>query len=153
VRVFGSKNLSDVNRQIPMILYANHSYWWDGFWSQLCNEAFLNQNLFIIIEYKQLIRYQFFRKLGAFSIVRENPKEAIQTINYAVECLLSPSQIPNGLWIFPQGAIEPIEKRPLNFFNGTAKIVEKILQKRRFTRSNNPIDMILLCRNREMFTR
>jgi len=115
---------------IPVIFYGNHAYWWDGFWSQLCTELYFRQNLFIIIEYAQLVRHQFFTRLGAFSIDRSNARSAIGTLDYACECLLSASARQNALWIFPQGQIEHVDKRPLVFFRGTAGIVERVLKKR-----------------------
>jgi chlorobactene lauroyltransferase len=113
----------------PVVFYFNHSYWWDGFWSQLLTEAYFNQNLYIMIEHRQLVRYQFFRRLGAFSIVRENPREALASIRYAAEKLSEPSAKQNALWIFPQGVIEHIDHRPIQFFNGTAKIIEQVLER------------------------
>lgn len=130
VYTFGTDALKGMDLNVPIIFYANHAYWWDGFWSQLCTEAYFRQNLYIIIEYKQLVRYQFFTRLGAFSIVRENPREAIETINYAVELLTTPSEKQNALWIFPQGAIEHIDKRPLKFYSGTATIAKRVAEKR-----------------------
>jgi chlorobactene lauroyltransferase len=129
VRVKGARSLASLNLQTPIVFYLNHAYWWDGFWSQLLTEAYFTQNLYIIIEYKQLVRYQFFTRLGAFSIVRENPREAIQTIQYATEKLTEPSPKQNALWIFPQGVIEHIDKRPMKFFSGAAKIVEQVLER------------------------
>ncbi len=129
VRVIGVRALQTMRLDIPIIFYCNHAYWWDGFWTQLCTEAYFKQNLYIIIEYKQLVRYQFFTRLGAFSIVRENPREALETINYAVEKLTEPSEKQNALWIFPQGIIEHVDKRPIVFFNGAAKIAERVLEK------------------------
>ncbi len=129
VRVKGARNLASMNLQTPVVFYLNHAYWWDGFWSQLLTETYFHQNLYIIIEYKQLVRYQFFTRLGAFSIVRENPREAIKTIQYATEKLTEPSPKQNALWIFPQGVIEHIDKRPIKFFSGTAKIAEQVLER------------------------
>lgn len=131
VRTVGTSALQTMNLATPIIFYCNHAYWWDGFWTQLCTEAYFKQNLYIIIEYKQLVRYQFFTRLGAFSIVRDNPRQAIESIHYAVERLLEPSEKQNALWIFPQGVIEHIDKRPLRFYTGTAKIVEKIVMQNR----------------------
>jgi chlorobactene lauroyltransferase len=129
VRVKGARSLRSMNLQTPVIFYLNHAYWWDGFWSQLLTETYFHQNLYIIIEYKQLVRYQFFTRLGAFSIVRENPREAIKTIQYATEKLIEPSDKQNALWIFPQGVIEHIDKRPIKFFSGAAKIAEQVLER------------------------
>jgi chlorobactene lauroyltransferase len=122
--------LPEMELDIPVIFYGNHAYWWDGFWSQLCTERWFRQNLYIIIEYAQLVKHQFFTRLGAFSIDRSNARSAIETLNYAAECLTTPSARQNALWIFPQGQIEHVDKRPLLFFRGTAGIVERVLKTR-----------------------
>lgn len=114
---------------VPVIFYGNHAYWWDGFWSQLCTERYFSQNLFIIIEQPQLEKHRFFTRLGAFSIDRNNPRSAVRTLDYAASCLLSPSERQNALWIFPQGKIEHVDKRPLLFFRGTAGIADRVLKK------------------------
>jgi len=129
LRVFMEPGVPEMETGIPVIFYGNHAYWWDGFWSQLCTEEFFRQNLHIIIEYEQLSRHRFFTRLGAFSLDRTNARSALQTLDYAAECLTSPSERQNALWIFPQGRIEHIDKRPLFFFNGTAGIVSRVLQK------------------------
>lgn len=112
---------------VPVIFYCNHAYWWDGFWSQLCTEHYFRQNLFIIIERPQLEKHRFFTRVGAFSIDRNNARSAIQTLDYAAACLLGPSDRQNALWIFPQGLIEHVDKRPLVFFRGTARIADHVL--------------------------
>jgi chlorobactene lauroyltransferase len=122
--------LPEMEPGIPVIFYGNHAYWWDGFWSQLCTELYFRQNLFIIIEYTQLVKHRFFTRLGAFSIDRSNARSAVGTLDYASRCLLSSSERQNALWIFPQGQIEHVDKRPLVFFRGTAGIAERVLNKR-----------------------
>jgi chlorobactene lauroyltransferase len=112
----------------PVVFYANHAYWWDGFWSQLCTEEFFHQNLHIIIEFQQLQKHRFFTRIGAFSLDRSHPRSAIATIHYAAELLTTASERQNALWIFPQGQIEPVDKRPLFFFKGTASIVSHVLE-------------------------
>ena len=129
-RVQMPPELPEMELDIPVIFYGNHAYWWDGFWSQLCTERWFRQNLYIIIEYTQLVKHQFFTRLGAFSIDRSNARSAIETLNYAAECLTTPSARQNALWIFPQGQIEHVDKRPLLFFRGTAGIVERVLKTR-----------------------
>ena len=113
----------------PVIFYCNHAYWWDGFWSQLCTEAFFKQNLYIIIEYQQLAKHRFFTRLGAFSIDRSRPKSAVRTLDYAAECLTAKSPNQNALWVFPQGRIEHVDKQPIRFFNGTSSIISRVLQR------------------------
>jgi len=129
LRVQMPPGLPEMDTSIPVIFYGNHAYWWDGFWSQLCTELYFRQNLYIIIEYPQLLKHQFFTRLGAFSIDRSNARSAIATLDYASERLLSPSDKQNALWIFPQGKIEHVDKRPIQFFRGTAGIADRVLKK------------------------
>ncbi len=76
------------------------------------------------MEEKQLRNLFLFRKLGAFSVVRENPRQAVKSLNYAVNLLKEkPSRT---LWIFPQGEILPNDLRPLHFYNGLARIIERV---------------------------
>ena len=128
VRVFMQSGVQEMEHGIPVVFYANHSCWWDGFWSQLCTEELFHQNLHIIIEFKQLQKHRFFTRIGAFSLDRSHPRSAIQTIHYAAELLTAKSERQNALWIFPQGRIESIDKRPLFFFKGTASIVSRVLE-------------------------
>jgi len=111
----------DVN--IPLIIYCNHSSWWDGLVAfQISIETALDS--FVMMEEKQLKQLFLFRKLGAFSVVREKPSEAFKSVIYAAKLLKENSN--RTLWIFPQGEILPNDLRPIRFFNGLAKIIEKV---------------------------
>jgi chlorobactene lauroyltransferase len=127
LRVQMPPGLPSMDPGVPVIFYCNHAYWWDGFWSQLCTERYFRQNLFILIERPQLEKHRFFTRVGAFSIDRNNARSAIRTLDYAAGCLVGPSDRQNALWIFPQGVIEHVDKRPLLFFRGTAGIVDRVL--------------------------
>lgn len=122
LRVQGIENLENRNPNLPLVLYVNHSSWWDGLVAfEIGRATRLDQ--FVMMEEKQLKRLFLFRRLGAFSVVRENPREAVRSVNYAVEILM---EKPNrALWIFPQGEILPNDTRPLRFYQGLARIVEK----------------------------
>jgi len=126
-RKFHSVNISGIenfkNLTLPTLIYVNHSSWWDGLIAFQISR-FLNLNSFIMMEEKQLKNLQIFRRLGAFSIVRENSREAFQSIEYAAKILHANSR--NTLWIFPQGKISPNDLRPFKFYNGLSHIVKKI---------------------------
>lgn len=107
----------------PQIIYANHSSWWDGLIAFEISRL-TKADGFVMMEEKHLKKLFLFQRLGAFSVVRENPRQAIQSINYAA-ALLKDSP-PRTVWIFPQGEILPNDARPLHFFRGLARIVEKI---------------------------
>jgi 1-acyl-sn-glycerol-3-phosphate acyltransferase len=122
LKVEGIENLQNRKSDLPLVLYANHSSWWDGLFAfEIGRAAGLDQ--FVMMEEKQLKQLYLFRRLGAFSVVRENPRAALRSINYAVEIL---KETPNrALWIFPQGEILPNDAKPLQFYSGLARIIEK----------------------------
>ena len=122
LEIGGIENLIERDKSLPLVLYANHSSWWDGLVAfEIGRRAKLDQ--FVMMEEKQLRQLFLFRLLGAFGVERENQRAAAQTVRYAVKTL---NAAPNrALWIFPQGAIAPNERRPLEFFDGAAHIVKK----------------------------
>lgn len=122
LKVQGIENLQDRNSDLPLVLYANHSSWWDGLMAfEIGRAAGLDQ--FLMMEEKQLKQLFLFRRLGAFSVVRENPRESVRSINYAARIL---KEKPNrAVWIFPQGEILLNDARPLRFYGGLARILEK----------------------------
>ena len=123
LRVCGLEYLTAKNSQMPLIIYANHSSWWDGIVAYEISQA-ANLDFFVMMEEKQLKNLFLFRKLGAFSVVRENLRSAIESLHYAANLLKTDSR--RTLWIFPQGEILPNDTRPLRFYRGFAKIAEKV---------------------------
>lgn len=124
VRVAGFERLcrrATMEVRVPLVLYANHSSAWDGLVPfQIVRSAELDG--FALMEEKQLRRFRFLRKLGAFSVARENPREALKSVNYAANLLRGTN---NVLLIFPQGVTLPNDARPLKFYNGLARIIEQ----------------------------
>lgn len=108
---------------LPLIIYVNHSAWWDGLVAfEISRRAQLDS--FIMMEEKHLKKLFLFRRLGAFSVVREKPRRAIESIDYAAALLRENPH--RTVWIFPQGEILPGERRPLRFFGGLSKVVGKV---------------------------
>ncbi len=121
-QVSGLNFLTARDTNFPLIIYANHSSWWDGLVAfEIAGEAKLDA--FVMMEEKQLRKLRLFRRLGAFSVVREKPREAMQSIKYAAQVLRKDSN--RAIWIFPQGEILPNDVRPFDFYNGLSKIIEK----------------------------
>ena len=122
-QISGLDSLKNKDEKLPLIIYANHSSWWDGLVFLEILRKFDFEN-YVMMEEKQLRKLFFFRWLGAFSVVRENPREAVKSINYAAHLL---SENANRiLLIFPQAQILPNDVRPLQFYQGLSRIVEKI---------------------------
>ncbi len=122
-RVSNLNYLKDTAEQMPLIIYANHSSWWDGLIFLEILRRFDNEN-YVMMEEKQLRKLFFFRWLGAFSVVRENRREAIKSVTYAANLLSE--KFNRTLLIFPQGEILPNDVRPLQFYQGLARVIERV---------------------------
>lgn len=123
LQVSGLDFLNARYKNFPLVIYANHSSWWDGLVAfEISRRAKLDS--FLMMEERQLRKLQFFRLLGAFSVVREKPREAMKSLRYAAEILQKNPK--RALWVFPQGEILPNDIRPLGFYNGLSKIIEKV---------------------------
>ncbi len=110
-------------RKAPLLIYANHSSWWDGLVAfEISRRAALDA--FVMMEERHLKKLFLFRRLGAFSVVRENPRRAVESIRYAADVLNKNPK--RAVWIFPQGEILPNDARPIFFYNGLARINEKV---------------------------
>lgn len=122
INLTGSENLKLINNSLPVILYANHSNWWDGFIAYLLTNRTLKKDDYLMMDIEQMKKYSFFKYIGAFSVNRNIPAEAVRSLNYAAKMLSNSNKY---LWIFPQGEMFPQDKRPLKFYSGITKITEK----------------------------
>jgi len=123
LRVAGLDHLREWSRgDAPLVLYANHSSWWDGLIVfQIGYACRLEQ--YAMMEERQLREYPLFRRLGAFSVVRERPLQAARSIVYAGDLLRDSAR---ALWIFPQGTTQPNDARPLKLYSGAANIIARL---------------------------
>jgi 1-acyl-sn-glycerol-3-phosphate acyltransferase len=121
LQVLNSANFAESTSTIPLIIYLNHSSWWDGLVAFELSRK-LKLDSFIMMEEKNLKRFSFFRKIGAFSIDRDNRRSSIKSLDYIVDLL---ENKPNSaLWIFPQGEILHNDVRPLVFYNGIHELLK-----------------------------
>jgi chlorobactene lauroyltransferase len=123
VHVGGLDNIGRLDRRVPIIVCSNHSSWWDAMLAFILARQVLHLEMFAMMEEKQLARYTFFRLIGAFSVVRESPRAAVESMRYAASLLKKPNV---GLWIFPQGMMLPNDVRPLRFYQGAARIAQMV---------------------------
>jgi 1-acyl-sn-glycerol-3-phosphate acyltransferase len=120
LRSFGP--LPDPDRG-PVLLYLNHSSWWDGYLMYVIHRVVLGGRFdaHLLMEERQLRAYRFFTWSGAFSINRHNLAETRRSIAYAAG-LLRGGRRPRALFVFPQGKIVPADRRPLVTYPGVARI-------------------------------
>lgn len=77
------------------------------------------------MEDKQMIKYPFFRKLGAFSVNLENKRSVIRSLRYALSSLEKPRA---ALYIYPEGTITPASQQKPDFQQGLAWLAQKTKQ-------------------------
>lgn len=86
-----------------VLLYANHTSFWDGFVAaQLCEAA--GWDGYCLMEEENLSRYRFLARLGAFSIRRGDALSALESLRYACRLLERPGR---AVLIFPEGELRP----------------------------------------------
>ncbi|MBK8811461.1 MAG: lysophospholipid acyltransferase family protein [Acidobacteria bacterium] len=122
LRVRNLQSLAD--NELPTIVYANHSSWWDGL---VCYELFkrADSDMFVMMEQENLRRYPLFRKLGAFSVDRNNARSALASIEYAAK--VAKQKPRRAILIFPQGKILHSRSRPFEFESGIVRLVERLV--------------------------
>ena len=119
MKIKGKDNLTNANKDFPCIFYAPHSNWWDGLVGyNLCRRV-LNKKINIMVE--ELNRFPILSLVGAFSVNKSSPQEAMKALKYSVEVLKDKKKV---IWIFPQGIINPPNARPFNFQTGLTYIAQ-----------------------------
>ena len=103
------------------LFLANHSCWWDLFLVHFLNES-IPVDGFGMMEHFNMLRFGFFRRIGAFSVDRTDPASVRASLEYAAGLLRAPR---SGVWIFPQGKIESNDARPLKFQSGVRALVRR----------------------------
>lgn len=114
----------DPVHQGPVIYIANHSSWWDGLLFFYLTQQKSVLSHYVLMNEEGLKQYPFFRRLGAFSINRNQPKEVIRSLHYSEKLMRQ----ANPVWLFPQGEIQNQEIRPLQFQTGIGYLLERFEQ-------------------------
>ncbi len=118
---------------LPLVAAANHPSWWDGYLALLLSRHF-GLRRFLMMDAAQLRRYRFFAWAGCFGVAREDPRDVARAVAYAADRL---TQGDNPLlWMFPQAAIAPADRRPVAVHGGAAQII------RRAARRGTPVGVV-----------
>ena len=109
----------------PLIIYPNHPSWWDGYMCFLLTRKVLDGRFeaYLMMEEPELRRYRFFSWAGCFSVDRANPRSSARSVAYISRLLAE--RRARALVIFPQGAIVPNDRRPLDVYSGVARIARR----------------------------
>lgn len=112
------KNVSQI------LVTPNHFSWWDGFFIDYILRKETNYKIKLMMLEEQLKQYWFFRYVGAFSINIENKISIKNSMNYTVKLM---NKKENCVVVYPQGKIEPFQKRPLDIKEGIKLILKNKL--------------------------
>lgn len=107
------------DRNLPVILVANHISWWDGFWAMYLNMKVFHRLFFFMMLEEQLEKNSFFKLTGGYP-VRKGSKSIIDSINYTRHLL---SECRNLVMIFPQGELSSLYRESFEFNRGIERIL------------------------------
>lgn len=105
----------DIPDDRRLLITPNHFSWWDGFFVDYLCSRFLKRQIYVMMLEQQLQRYWFFKKFGAYSIDPGNRTSVMETMQYTLEILM---QASNFVVFFPQGVLEPYDRRPIMLKRG-----------------------------------
>ncbi|NMO97055.1 lysophospholipid acyltransferase family protein [Paenibacillus lemnae] len=115
----GSLDPMELDR--PILYMMNHSSWWDGLLAYHVLRTLSSGDHYFMMDERQLSRYRFFQKLGAFSIQKDSARGIIKSLDYASKLLDEDKRV----WIYPQGDIYHADVRPLVFQPGIGYLLSR----------------------------
>jgi 1-acyl-sn-glycerol-3-phosphate acyltransferase len=124
VRVSGPERLVAAGAgDRPLIVYANHSSWWDPMVQVLLGAELLAQRRhYAPMDAAALERYSIFKQLGVFGVEMKTARGAAQFLRTGLAVLES----GGVLWITPQGRFADVRDRPLGFKPGLAALAGRV---------------------------
>lgn len=96
------------------LVYCNHTSWWDGFVIHALAEC-AGWDTYCLMEEKNLERYRFLTRIGAFSVHPGKAGSALASLRYARGLL---QEKRATVVLFPEGEIRPFGEAPLRFQRG-----------------------------------
>ncbi len=106
----------------PLIVYANHSSWWDPMVSILLAQALSpKRRHYAPMDASALKRYPILRKLGIFPVEISSARGAAQFLRTSQAILAS----GGVLWITPQGRFADPREHPLLFKSGLGALATR----------------------------
>ena len=107
----------------PLIVYANHSSWWDPMVSiLLAAELMPERRHYAPMDAAALERYGILKRLGIFPVEMKTARGAVQFLRTG-EAILNDGGV---LWVTPQGRFCDPRERPLEFKPGMAALAARV---------------------------
>lgn len=107
----------------PIIIYGNHSSWWDPMLVVLLGELLMpERNHFAPMDERALEQYPILKKLGIFPVEMATPRGAARFLGTA-EAILNDGGV---LWLTPQGRFADPRNFPLAFKPGLGALALRL---------------------------
>jgi 1-acyl-sn-glycerol-3-phosphate acyltransferase len=109
--------------QGPLIVYANHSSWWDPMVSVLLAQTLLpGRAHYAPMDAAALARYPILRRIGIFPVEMTSARGAAQFLRTSQAILASGGVV----WITPQGRFSDPRETPLEFKPGLGALATRV---------------------------
>jgi 1-acyl-sn-glycerol-3-phosphate acyltransferase len=106
----------------PIVVYSNHSSWWDAAIYILAADRLLPRcESYAPIDAQMLERYGVFGRIGAFGIDLHSARGATEFLTASADILSQPHR---ALWLTAQGRFSDARERPLRVKPGVARLPE-----------------------------
>lgn len=106
-----------------LIIYANHSSWWDPMVSVLLGEKLMGRREhYAPMDAVSLERYKVLKQIGIFGVDMNSARGAARFIRGSLAVL----RRGGVLWVTPQGRFVDARQRPLEFKPGLAAVAAKV---------------------------
>jgi 1-acyl-sn-glycerol-3-phosphate acyltransferase len=114
----GLENLQGIDG--PLIVYMNHSSWWDPMLCILLARVLLpHRQHYAPMDAAALTRYRILRKVGLFGIDVQSTRGVVKFLRVS-EAVLAGGGV---LWMTPQGRFADTRERPLAFKQGLSHLI------------------------------
>lgn len=122
VRMSRTSNLGNLEHH-RLIIYANHSSWWDPMVSVLLAKKLMPARThYAPMDAVSLERYGILKQIGVFAVDLTSLRGAAQFIRGSLKVLAK----GGVLWVTPQGRFSDSRERPLQFKPGLATLAAKV---------------------------
>jgi 1-acyl-sn-glycerol-3-phosphate acyltransferase len=107
----------------PLILFTNHTSWWDPLAGMLVGQAVLpEREHYAPMDAISLEHYGIFKPMGFFPVDNGSAKGAAQLLRAGSEILIRPN---SALWISPESQFNDVRKRPVIFRPGLGALMAR----------------------------
>jgi 1-acyl-sn-glycerol-3-phosphate acyltransferase len=125
VRISGASGFSALAKSNagPVIVYANHSSWWDPMVSVYLAERFMSaRQHYAPMDAIALERYAVLKHVGIFGVEMNSVRGAVTFLRTSETILVS----GGVLWITPQGRFVDSRARPVEFKPGLSALASRV---------------------------